>query len=130
MHLSGTATKVHIACVVWDETEGSRVFCQAMDTTDPEKIGPKPAEVDGVTMLHLLQSCSGAFQPGILTALVGSSGAGKTTLMDVLAGRKTSGFPCPSCLYLYFHCFGTTLHAVRLYMKECVWGWGLGIYCK
>ena len=41
-------------------------------------------------MLQLLRSCSGAFQPGLLTALVGSSGAGKTTLMDCLAGRKTS----------------------------------------
>lgn len=64
---------------------------KAMDTTDPEKIGPKPAEVDGVTMLQLLKDCSGVFQPGVLTALVGSSGAGKTTLMDVLAGRKTTG---------------------------------------
>lgn len=63
---------------------------QAMDTTDPEKVGPKAAEVDGVTMLRLLKDCSGVFRPGILTALVGSSGAGKTTLMDVLAGRKTS----------------------------------------
>ena len=62
-----------------------------MDTTDPEKIGPKAVDVDGTQMLQLLQDCSGVFQPGILTALVGSSGAGKTTLMDVLAGRKTSG---------------------------------------
>jgi energy-coupling factor transporter ATP-binding protein EcfA2 len=44
-------------------------------------------------MLRLLDGCSGAFRPGILTALVGSSGAGKTTLMDVLAGRKTSAHP-------------------------------------
>lgn len=72
-----------------------------MDTTDPEKIGPKPADVDGTTMLQLLNDCSGVFQPGILTALVGSSGAGKTTLMDVLAGRKTGAAPplcCAACL--------------------------------
>lgn len=41
--------------------------------------------------LQLLSDISGAFRPGVLTALVGVSGAGKTTLMDVLAGRKTSG---------------------------------------
>lgn len=39
--------------------------------------------------LQLLHSVSGAFRPGVLTALMGVSGAGKTTLMDVLAGRKT-----------------------------------------
>ena len=42
--------------------------------------------------LQLLRDVSGALRPGILTALVGVSGAGKTTLMDVLAGRKTSGY--------------------------------------
>lgn len=41
--------------------------------------------------LRLLSNVTGAFRPGILTALVGVSGAGKTTLMDVLAGRKTGG---------------------------------------
>ncbi|OWM79111.1 hypothetical protein CDL15_Pgr003282 [Punica granatum] len=42
--------------------------------------------------LQLLRDVSGAFRPGALTALVGVSGAGKTTLMDVLAGRKTGGY--------------------------------------
>ncbi|KAG5562936.1 hypothetical protein RHGRI_005614 [Rhododendron griersonianum] len=42
--------------------------------------------------LQLLRDVSGVFRPGILTAFVGVSGAGKTTLMDVLAGRKTGGY--------------------------------------
>lgn len=42
--------------------------------------------------LQLLQGITGAFRPSVLTALMGVSGAGKTTLMDVLAGRKTGGY--------------------------------------
>nr|XP_024391802.1 ABC transporter G family member 36-like isoform X3 [Physcomitrium patens] len=44
------------------------------------------------TRLKLLNNITGSFRPGVLTALVGVSGAGKTTLMDVLAGRKTGGY--------------------------------------
>ena len=40
---------------------------------------------------HLLKGINGFSKPGTLTALMGSSGAGKTTLMDVVAGRKTMG---------------------------------------
>lgn len=41
--------------------------------------------------LQILRDITGAFRPGVLTALMGVSGAGKTTLLDVLSGRKTSG---------------------------------------
>lgn len=71
-----------------------------MVTTDPEKVGPRVQEVDGRQMLRLLNDCSGAFEPGVLTALVGVSGAGKTTLMDVLAGRKTSASTTAECLFV------------------------------
>ncbi|KAJ4718272.1 Pleiotropic drug resistance ABC transporter [Melia azedarach] len=55
---------------------------------------PEEMKLEGVNedKLVLLNSVSGAFRPGVLTALMGVSGAGKTTLMDVLAGRKTGGY--------------------------------------
>ncbi|GAB2293477.1 transcription factor [Dionaea muscipula] len=55
---------------------------------------PPEMKAQGVTedRLQLLREVTGAFRPGVLTALMGVSGAGKTTLMDVLAGRKTGGY--------------------------------------
>ncbi|XP_015873783.3 ABC transporter G family member 31 [Ziziphus jujuba] len=55
---------------------------------------PKEMTKKGIpeARLQLLSNVSGVFSPGVLTALVGASGAGKTTLMDVLAGRKTGGY--------------------------------------
>jgi ABC-type multidrug transport system ATPase subunit len=45
----------------------------------------------GVTedRLQFIQDVTGAFRPGVLTPLMGVNGVGKTTLMDVFAGRKT-----------------------------------------
>lgn len=45
----------------------------------------------GKEQLRLLHDVTGVFKSGRMCALMGSSGAGKTTLMDVIALRKTSG---------------------------------------
>ncbi|XP_052489081.1 pleiotropic drug resistance protein 3-like isoform X2 [Gossypium raimondii] len=82
--------------------------------------------------LHLLQDISGAFRPGVLTALMGSSGAGKTTLMDVLSGRKTGGYiegdirvgGYPKVREAYARVFGyceqTDVHSPQITVKESV----------
>ncbi len=46
---------------------------------------------DGTETIELLKGVDGYFAAGTMTALMGSSGAGKTTLMDVLALRKAGG---------------------------------------
>ncbi|OQS05559.1 ATP-binding Cassette (ABC) Superfamily, partial [Thraustotheca clavata] len=50
-----------------------------------------PNQTKGEPDLQLLKGINGYALPGTITALMGSSGAGKTTLMDVIAGRKTGG---------------------------------------
>ncbi|KAL3909226.1 MAG: hypothetical protein SGILL_008169, partial [Bacillariaceae sp.] len=59
-------------------TRGSNEFSPALKSPEPGR-------------LRLLSGITCTFEPSSLTALMGSSGAGKTTLMDVLAGYKTGG---------------------------------------
>ncbi|GAX75668.1 hypothetical protein CEUSTIGMA_g3111.t1 [Chlamydomonas eustigma] len=53
--------------------------------------GLKGSPADTPKELELLKGITGFAEPGKLTALMGGSGAGKTTLMDCVAGRKTIG---------------------------------------
>jgi ABC-type lipoprotein export system ATPase subunit len=48
----------------------------------------------GVTAnkLQLLLGILGAFQPSVLTALMGVSGSREATLMDILSARNTGGY--------------------------------------
>uniref|UniRef100_K3W805 ABC transporter domain-containing protein n=1 Tax=Globisporangium ultimum (strain ATCC 200006 / CBS 805.95 / DAOM BR144) TaxID=431595 RepID=K3W805_GLOUD len=50
-----------------------------------------PSPSNPKELIDLLEGVTGYALPGTITALMGSSGAGKTTLMDVIAGRKTGG---------------------------------------
>jgi ABC-type multidrug transport system ATPase subunit len=82
--------------------------------------------------LQLLREVTGAFRPGVLTALMGVSGAGKTTLMDVLAGRKTggyiqgdvriSGFPKNQETFARIsgYCEQTDIHSPQVTVRESV----------
>ncbi|KAM5579169.1 ABC transporter G family member 29 [Rosa sericea] len=93
---------------------------------------PPEMKEEGVTAdrLQLLREVTGAFRPGVLTALMGISGAGKTTLMDVLAGRKTggyiegdiriSGFPKKQETFARIsgYCEQTDIHSPQVTVKE------------
>ncbi|PIA64722.1 hypothetical protein AQUCO_00100293v1, partial [Aquilegia coerulea] len=93
---------------------------------------PSEIKAQGVAedRLQLLCEVSGTFRPGVLTALMGVSGAGKTTLMDVLSGRKTggyiegdikiSGFPKVQATFarLAGYCEQNDIHSPQVTVKE------------
>ena len=61
--------------------------------------------VKGGGSLKLLDDVYGYVKPGTLTALMGASGAGKTTCLDVLAQRKNIGVVTGDILVgLYIPC--------------------------
>ncbi len=57
----------------------------------PSKAKSDNQSKENPAKLELLKGITGFSSPGVLTALMGGSGAGKTTLMDVIAGSKTQG---------------------------------------
>eukprot|EP00980_Cylindrotheca_fusiformis_P012581 scaffold3084_cov144-Cylindrotheca_fusiformis.AAC.29 len=73
-----------------DETQSFRISFKPVTLTF-ENICYDVTSSKGKEELRLLHNVNGAFQAGHMCALMGSSGAGKTTLMDVIAMRKTSG---------------------------------------
>ncbi|KAG8379883.1 hypothetical protein BUALT_Bualt07G0135600 [Buddleja alternifolia] len=76
-----------------DETGGRSRVDAITETSEHSKRGMEMKDKGFLEdKLVLLKGVTGAFRPGILTALMGVSGAGKTTLMDVLAVRKIGGY--------------------------------------
>jgi ABC-type multidrug transport system fused ATPase/permease subunit len=68
------------------------VVCTHVTYCVPCPKGAAPSEdATKPGMLQLLRDITFTARPGRLTALMGGSGAGKTTLMDVVCGRKTTG---------------------------------------
>ncbi|GAB9466632.1 Atp-binding protein [Globisporangium polare] len=83
---SGSATVTPIQKLVRENISVTPVTLAFNDLwySVPDPSNPKES-------IDLLQGVTGFAAPGTMTALMGSSGAGKTTLMDVIAGRKTGG---------------------------------------
>jgi ABC-type Mn2+/Zn2+ transport system ATPase subunit len=69
------------------------VVCRNLTYCVPTPKGAKPTP-DAIKpgMLQILTDITLYAKPGRLTALMGGTGSGKTTLMDVVCGRKTVGY--------------------------------------
>mmetsp|Transcript_1483 Transcript_1483/g.3563 ORF Transcript_1483/g.3563 Transcript_1483/m.3563 type:complete len:718 (-) Transcript_1483:370-2523(-) len=68
-------------------TEGSSIGFHSVTYT----VKVKDPETKKVVDRNILTNCTGSIQPGTLNAIMGASGGGKTSLLDVLADRKDSG---------------------------------------
>ncbi|EQC32363.1 hypothetical protein SDRG_10110 [Saprolegnia diclina VS20] len=82
-------TPTHAVSVRVDDSPRGSIAPVTLAFKDLSYSVPNPTK--GEPDLKLLQNVNGIALPGTITALMGSSGAGKTTLMDVIAGRKTGG---------------------------------------
>ena len=49
------------------------------------------SKTEAAKVLHVLKGVSGSIKPGSMTALMGASGAGKTSLLNCLACRPSGG---------------------------------------
>jgi len=58
-----------------------------------------PPKKRGGEAIQILTNVSGFFEPGTVTATMGPSGAGKTTFLDIVTGRKKRGNMTGSLLY-------------------------------
>ena len=80
----------HVLCFLPNMLEGCHQCPTAVSLLQDSAKDRAHVHMEGSTpWLELLLGISGAFRPKVLTCLMGVTGAGKTTLMDVLAGRKT-----------------------------------------
>mmetsp|Transcript_2365 Transcript_2365/g.3498 ORF Transcript_2365/g.3498 Transcript_2365/m.3498 type:complete len:1027 (-) Transcript_2365:2652-5732(-) len=107
----GTGTSIESTDTEWPQTLSATNLCYTVPIKGPKGcsidsvLGPCLAKCYGKNTaaddestqddkpkhLQLLNNVTAQFRRGRMTALMGSSGAGKTTLMDVIAGYKTGG---------------------------------------
>ncbi|XP_057375091.1 ATP-binding cassette sub-family G member 1-like [Daphnia carinata] len=77
-----------LRCSKLPKTLENSQMAASFDLTFRDLCFSKGKGATGKTILH---NMNGAFKSGQLTAIIGPSGAGKTSLMNILAGLKTRG---------------------------------------
>eukprot|EP00958_Prasinococcus_capsulatus_P026109 scaffold4595_cov415-Prasinococcus_capsulatus_cf.AAC.7 len=70
-------------------------------------------------LVTLLKGVNFVVQPATVTALMGASGAGKTTLIDVIAKRKTQGRMQSLPSWLHLSLTSAPLHAQAPSKDRC-----------
>lgn len=95
---------------------------------ESKKLNNRIGQHDGKDMLQLLRDCSGSFRPGILTALVGSSGAGKVPFVSAFCPtlQCTPPPPPPSPTHTVRPLVQPPLPAqtcvcMLVWTKDCLW---------
>ena len=93
--MSSTSSSRHAVDVVVDDVtyvvKNAKASGGGGDDGDGKARDGDASERRGEETIALLRGVSSAFERGRVHALMGASGAGKTTLMDVMCSRVTAG---------------------------------------
>uniref|UniRef100_A0AC35UDM9 ABC transporter domain-containing protein n=1 Tax=Rhabditophanes sp. KR3021 TaxID=114890 RepID=A0AC35UDM9_9BILA len=107
----------------------STVTCDDTSFENKQQLNPLISQADPVTLTwqnlnvyagprHLLKSVGGIARPGECVALMGASGAGKTTLMNCIMRRNTKGLEIDGTILVNGSNLGRGITSVSAYVQQ------------